>query len=326
MIPKLPCASPSDPCFNEEIAIGKVRGRLRRALPERAVYVTSTTTARPHRRQRPGRGAVVGHVRLRARQCGAADVRRWSMRTCTSRRWPTNYEATSAPRMGRARGGELDMVVGGRVSQEIAAIVGSPLRQRASRASSPGSSAAASPKSSPISRLLAPLREVVPGARATASRSRPSYVHALEAAHAGWSEIDTPYKAARRARAASSHVPRGYRILRTIATLFQRERPAAFFGGISVALGIFALVLAVPLLMTYAETGLVPRFPTAILVSGIMLLAALCAVCGFILDTVTHGRREMKRLIYLGIASQWHAESAAAKRPIEAVPASTKRF
>jgi hypothetical protein len=53
--------------------------------------------------------------------------------------------------------------------------------------------------------------------------------------------------------------------------------------------------------VTFVQTGLVPRFPTAILATGIMLLAFLGLVCGFVLDTVTRGRSEMKRLHYLSL-------------------------
>jgi len=64
-----------------------------------------------------------------------------------------------------------------------------------------------------------------------------------------------------------------------------------------------ALGLSVPLLLTYLETGLVPRFPTAILVTGMMIIAVLSFMCGLILDTVVRGRREVKRLAYLGHAA-----------------------
>jgi hypothetical protein len=60
-----------------------------------------------------------------------------------------------------------------------------------------------------------------------------------------------------------------------------------------------AVILAVPLVLTYVETGLVPRVPTAILVTGITIVAVLCFFAGLILDTVTRGRREMRRLAYL---------------------------
>ena len=74
---------------------------------------------------------------------------------------------------------------------------------------------------------------------------------------------------------------------------------AAFFGIIAALLAVLALGLAAPLIVTYLETGLVPRFPTAILVTGLMILATLSATCGLILDTVVRGRREVRRLAYL---------------------------
>ena len=85
----------------------------------------------------------------------------------------------------------------------------------------------------------------------------------------------------------------------TIIRLFRLERPILFFGVIGTVLGMIALGLAAPLVLTYLETGLVPRFPTAILVTGIMILAFLNGMCGLILDTVVRGRLETRRLAYL---------------------------
>ena len=73
------------------------------------------------------------------------------------------------------------------------------------------------------------------------------------------------------------------------------------FGGIGVSLSLASLTLSIPLFLTYTQTGLVPRFPTAILVTGMMLVSFLLLACGLILDTVTRGRHEMKRLVYLQI-------------------------
>ena len=98
----------------------------------------------------------------------------------------------------------------------------------------------------------------------------------------------------------------GWRILRTIANLAREERPLAFFSLISAALLLSAGALSVPLLITYLETGLVPRFPTAILSTGLSILAFLSFVCGLVLDTVTRGRRELKRLHYLSVPSAQH--------------------
>ena len=79
---------------------------------------------------------------------------------------------------------------------------------------------------------------------------------------------------------------------KSILTLYRIERPVLFFGTIGFYLVLIALILAVPLVTTYLATGLVPRFPTAILVTGLGIIAVLCLFAGLILDTVTRGRRE----------------------------------
>jgi hypothetical protein len=86
-------------------------------------------------------------------------------------------------------------------------------------------------------------------------------------------------------------------------TLYRVERPVLFFGSIGALLLIAAIVLSIPLAITYAQTGLVPRFPTAILATGITVIAVLCFFTGLILDTVTRGRREVRRLAYLALAA-----------------------
>jgi len=91
----------------------------------------------------------------------------------------------------------------------------------------------------------------------------------------------------------------GWRILKTIGTLYRIERPVLFYGSIGGLFLIAAIILAVPLVLTYLDTGLVPRLPTAILVTGMTIIAVLCVFAGLILDTVTRGRREVRRLAYL---------------------------
>jgi hypothetical protein len=95
----------------------------------------------------------------------------------------------------------------------------------------------------------------------------------------------------------------GWRILKTIVTLYRVERPTLFYGGIGALLLLLALSLSVDLVQTYLRTGLVPRIPTAILVTGITIIAVLCFFTGLILDTVTRGRREVRRLAYLSLAA-----------------------
>jgi hypothetical protein len=93
----------------------------------------------------------------------------------------------------------------------------------------------------------------------------------------------------------------GFRILWAIFLLIKGERPLAFFASAAAVLAALSLVLAAPVAATYFRTGLVPRLPTAVLAMGMMLLAFLSLACGFILDTVTRGRIEMKRLYYLSL-------------------------
>ena len=115
-------------------------------------------------------------------------------------------------------------------------------------------------------------------------------------------ELPTAYRARPAGSASKLHTVRdGLRILWTIFTLIKGERPLAFFTAAFASLAALALLLALPVLVTFAETGLVPRLPTAVLATGVMLLAFLSLVCGFILDTVTRGRTEMKRLHYLSL-------------------------
>lgn len=117
-------------------------------------------------------------------------------------------------------------------------------------------------------------------------------------------EIVTPYGSRPAGSESKLNTYRdGYRILLTIITLFKKERPLIFFSILFSLLAVLSIGLAIPILLTYAKTGLVPRFPTAILATGIMLLACLSLACGMILDTVTHGRRELKRLSYLAITA-----------------------
>jgi hypothetical protein len=93
----------------------------------------------------------------------------------------------------------------------------------------------------------------------------------------------------------------GIRILRMIGRLVRIERPLAFFTCGFALLAALSVVLVIPLAVTFLETGLVPRLPTAVLATGLMLLAFLSLACGLILETVTRGRQEAKRMIYLSI-------------------------
>ena len=116
-------------------------------------------------------------------------------------------------------------------------------------------------------------------------------------------EVDTPYYARPEGSLSKLNTWRdGFRILRTIVNLYRAEHPLPFFAGIGLVLALISLGLAIPIITTFLETGLVPRLPTAVLSTGLMLLAFLSAAVGLILDTVTRGRRELKLLAYLSHA------------------------
>ncbi len=115
-------------------------------------------------------------------------------------------------------------------------------------------------------------------------------------------EIPTEYGARQEGSESKLRTFRdAFRILRTFLLLFKEIRPARFYGTIAALLSIAAVFISLPLLLTYLETGLVPRVPTAILATGMMLLAAICLGGGMVLDSVARGRLEQKRLIYLGM-------------------------
>ncbi len=113
-------------------------------------------------------------------------------------------------------------------------------------------------------------------------------------------EVETPYFARPLGSSSKLQTYRdGARILATIAKLLKEERPLAFFSAIAAVAATFSILLSVPIFVTYAKTGLVPRFPTAIAATGIMILAFLSLASAFILDSVRHGRLETRRLFYL---------------------------
>jgi hypothetical protein len=147
-------------------------------------------------------------------------------------------------------------------------------------------------------------------------------VHALEL-RLPIAEISTPYRDRPQGSQSKLHTFRdGFRILKTIMLLVKEERPLQFFSGTAITLAASSVGLALPLFASYLETGLVPRLPTAVLVTGLMILAFMSFVAGLILDTVTHGRRELKRLHYLGLQGPTFRER---RRPVAARAVSRSR-
>ncbi len=131
-------------------------------------------------------------------------------------------------------------------------------------------------------------------------------VHALEL-RMPVDEIDTPYKDRPEGSVSKLNTYKdGFRILKAIALLVKEERPFQFFSGVAILFAIAGLVAGGPVISEYMDTGLVPRLPTAILASGLIILSFASFACGLIVDTVTLGRKEMKRMAYLRIPGPNH--------------------
>jgi glycosyltransferase involved in cell wall biosynthesis len=113
-------------------------------------------------------------------------------------------------------------------------------------------------------------------------------------------EIAVPYRSRPAGSASKLRTYRdGARIAMMLAYLFEQARPAAFFGALSGLCTVTALILGVPVVFEFLETGLVPRLPTAVLSAALMIVAAVFGVCGIVLDSVGRGRKEARRLAYI---------------------------
>lgn len=294
------------PCYNEEIAIGAVVRDFRATLPEATLFVFDNNSRDRTVEVAMEADAIVRRVPLQ----GKGNVVRRMFADVDADAYvlvdgdDTYHAASARDMLAKLFAENLDMVVSRRVTNETAAYrrghrLGNWLLTEF------------------VVRLFGrAFTGILSGYRVFSRRFVKSFpalatgfeieteltVHALEL-RMPIEEFDTPYKARPEGSVSKLNTYRdGIRILWTILKLFRQERPLSFFGAIGAGLCLASLALSFPLFLTYAETGLVPRFPTAILVTGMMLTAFLSLACGLILDTVTRGRRKMKRLAYLQIA------------------------
>ncbi|HEV2270511.1 MAG TPA: glycosyltransferase [Steroidobacteraceae bacterium] len=137
-------------------------------------------------------------------------------------------------------------------------------------------------------------------------------VHALEL-RVPMAELSAPYVTRPRGSASKLRTVRdGLKILKLIVHLVKEERPLQFFSTGFCALAATSIALGIPVVTQYFVTGLVGRLPTAVLATGLMILAFLSLMCGVILDTVTRGRRELKRLLYLAAGREEKARESLA--------------
>lgn len=291
------------PCFNEEAAIDKVVRDFRAALPTATIFVFDNNSTDRTAAIARGAGAQV----IEEKHRGKGFVVRRMFADVDADIYvlvdgDATYDAASAPRMiERLIDGRLDMVVGTRVDRE-------KLAYRT------GHRAGNKILSGFVAWVFGPsFNDMLSGYRVFSRRFVKTFpvlsggfeieteltIHALQLG-LPVDEIETPYYARPEGSSSKLNTWRdGFRILATIANLYRAERPLPFFAGIGLIAALVSIGLAIPIVVTFLETGLVPRLPTAVLSTGLMLLAFLCGGIGLVLDTVTRGRREMKLLAYL---------------------------
>lgn len=292
------------PCYNEEIAIGDCVRAFRAALPQAAIYVYDNnskdrTSAIAHEagaivRSEPLQGK--GNVVRRMFADVEADI-------YVMADGDNTYDAKSAPAMiAKLREENLDMVVGSRLASYenatyrrghrtgnflitwfVGFLFGNRFKDMLSGYRI-------------FSRRFA---KTFPALSAGFDIETELTVHTLSL-NIPAAEVDTAYAARPTGSVSKLNTWRdGFRILRAIVNLFRDERPLAFFSLLASVLAVASVVLVIPVVVTFLQTGLVPRLPTAVLAASLMLLAFLSLVSGLILDTVSQGRRETKRLHYL---------------------------
>lgn len=293
------------PCYNEAVAIGATVESFRRALPGARIYVYDNNStdgtfeaaqragASARRERTQGKGAVVRRM--------FADIDADVYVLCDG---DDTYDAPAAAQLvERLSADRLDMITGVRRETDVAAY-------------RPGHRFGNQLLTGLVRWVFnAHVADMLSGYRVLSRRFVKSFptqttgfgletemtVHALQLLMPT-DEVVTAYK--ERPPDSMSKLRTyhdGWRILMLIVVLAKEERPLWFFGIIGVALAALAIALAIPLFIAYIETGLVLRQPTAVLTTGLMLLAWLSFVCGLILDTVTRGRWELKRLQYLNL-------------------------
>jgi glycosyltransferase involved in cell wall biosynthesis len=295
------------PCYNEELTIGKVVADFRSVLPDAVVYVYDNNSHDRTQEAACAAGAVVGSETMQ----GKGNVIRRMFADIEADVYimvdgDDTYDAEAAPELvSTLIEQRLDMVSARRMSEaEDAYRAGHRFGNKL------------------LSGMIRVIfgdrcRDVLSGYRVMSRRFVKSFpalaggfdieaeltIHALEL-RVPTRDVDTAYRARPEGSVSKLRTYHdGARICLTILHLLKEERPFLFFGSIFAALALASIGISIPIFITYFQTGLVPRFPTAILATGTMLLSFLSLMCGLVLETVTLGRREAKRMRYLAYAA-----------------------
>lgn len=293
------------PCYNEAEAIATVVRQFAAALPSAAIYVYDNNSTDQTKVRADEAGAIVRSETIQ----GKGNVVRRMFADVEAEAYVLvdgdgTYDAASAGAMVDCLlKNSLDMVNGARV----------PVTAQAFR---PGHVFGNRMLTGTVALIFGDrLRDMLSGYRALSRRFVKSFpalasgfeteteltVHALEL-RLPIAEMPTPYRDRPAGSQSKLRTFRdGFRILRTIFFLVKEERPLQFFAAVALLLFAVGMILGLPLVTHYLETGLVPRLPTAVLATGSMILSFVSFIAGLVLDTVTLGRREMKRLHYLGL-------------------------
>ena len=296
------------PCYNEEATVGEVVREFSRVLPNAVVYVYDNNSSDRTAEIAAEAGAVVREERHQ----GKGNVVRRMFADVDADIYvmvdgDMTYDAPSAPEMiRRLTTDNLDMVVGTRLDSD---------KKGQFRTGHYWGNIAMTRF---VSMLFgARLTDIFSGYRVFSRRYAKSFpavaegfeveaaltIHALQL-RMPVAEMATPYWARPSGSESKLRTYRdGLRVLWAIAVLFKELRPLLFFTIWAVVLATFSVVLAYPIFLTYLQTGLVPRFPTAVAAAGSMILAFISLNCGLILDSVSRGRQEARLLAYLAVKS-----------------------
>ncbi|MGL4239864.1 MAG: glycosyltransferase [Beijerinckiaceae bacterium] len=295
------------PCYNEEVTVAGVVAGFRAALPDAAIYVYDNNS----RDGTVERAAAAGAIVRREPRQGKGNVVRRMFADIDADIYVLvdgdgTYDASAAGELVRKLHDEnLDMLVAARVTDARGAY------RRGHRT---GNRLISGTISLLFGRAFG---DILSGYRVFSRR----YVKSFPALSAGFEteteltihalqlgmpvgETTLPY--AERPEGSVSKLSTwadGWRILRLVIVLLKDEKPLLFFGAIGAAFAAMSLLLGLPVVAEFFRTGLVPRFPTAILATGLMIIGVFCIFSGLILDSVARGRREMKRLAYLALAA-----------------------